>query len=116
MQTQAISKRALHYKNARKTFKISKLQMVVKKDHLDVQIHSSLLKDSLYVVKINANHIRLKIFPNGISGTTAPIPLECDLYLPKTAFSKIEKQYLVNGVLHLKISKGKTKIPKKHTA
>ena len=107
MNTQAISNRAMNYENAQERFKISKLEMKVEDDHLNIQIYSPLLSANNHTIVVLKNKLRLKITNLPEAGKPITMPLECDLFLPKHGYNSIIEEKAIKGLITIKLAKKK---------
>lgn len=105
METHVISNGAMNYDNALQSFKISKLVMSVKDDFIHAEIHSPLLTATNYKLKVLKNKLRLQIKVAPTHGNAIPIPLSCDLFLPKQGYNTIVGESFKDGHIQLKIAK-----------
>lgn len=105
MNTQAISNRAMNYENAQRRFKISKLEMKVEDDYLNVKISSRFLSGTNHSVKVLKNKLRLKITNLPEAGNPIPLPLECDIFLPKQGYKSIKEEKAKKGFIKLRLAK-----------
>lgn len=104
MKTHDISNGAMNYDNALHSFKISKLVMSVKDNWLHAEIHSPLLTATNYKLKVRKNKLRLQIKVAATRGNAIPIPLSCDLFLPKQGYNTIVNESFKNGHIQLKLA------------
>lgn len=109
MNTKAISNGAMNYENAPRRLKISELEMKVEDDYLYVKISSPFLSGNNHAVSVQKNRLSLKITDVPKAGNPIPMPLQCDLFLPKDGYKSIKKEEAAKGSITMQLSKKSSK-------